>query len=180
MYEIEKRAQIKSVKKIKELIIKNGAKKIDEIQQKDIYFRSIFDKNKKGILRIRIKNDREVILTTKINVGRGDGKWEEKEIILPSKIDLNSLMKIIEFSFFRKEVTIIKKREKYKLSNLIINIDKIKKLGNFIEIEGIAKDKKDISRIRNKINNLLKQLGIPKDNIIDEGYVKLMLKRGSV
>lgn len=136
--------------------------------QEDYYYRGAF----KGVIRIR-KTDNKNELCYKCFDKEHKGLWIENETNIG---DPNVIEKIFKKMKLDKFLKIKKDRETtmivYKKSNVTINIDNIKGLGLFCEVELISeKNKKDV------LLKLIKELGIEKSRIINKGYVQLMLTR---
>jgi adenylate cyclase class 2 len=73
---------------------------------------------------------------------------------------------------FNKILSIKKEREIYRLDDFELCIDKVDKIGDFIEIEILKQNFN-----RTKLNNLMKKLGLAEDLIIEETYPELLIKR---
>jgi len=71
---------------------------------------------------------------------------------------------------FREFVKIQKKREKYDCNNIVLLFDKVKDLGEFVEIE--AKNRIG----EEEIYRLIKELKL-EDSIVKETYLELLLKK---
>ena len=74
--------------------------------------------------------------------------------------------------------TIIEKnREIYLYENVRIHLDKVKKLGNFLELEAVMDDKhNNRERETDKVNYLLEKLNIKDKDLISLSYENLMNK----
>jgi len=70
-----------------------------------------------------------------------------------------------------KIIEVHKTRTEYSFGKLTICVDNIKGLGSYIEIESL--DNKNFSK--KELINLIKKLNIEKNQIIDKGYVTIML-----
>ncbi len=158
--EIELRFPVNTFNEIRKRLIEIGASFIEKREDHDIYLRHILDKDKRWILRIRNWS----ILTVKTGE---EGKWREEEIKI--NIEKEKLLTFFEVLGFKKVLEIVKHRERWKFKEFEINLDDIKDLGKFVEIEG--KSWEDIKK-------LAKNLGI-KSKEIREGYVKLFERRRS-
>lgn len=170
--EIEIRAQLKNgldiIKKIKKMegIVYNGLK-----TEKDIYFKHKSDNERKLVLRIRQTGDKK-LLTFKAKSKKHDTAWPDIDLPLH---DSKTLRSILLSSDFEEVVKITKTRNSFKYGEYEINIDEIKELGSFIEIEARGNSKQR-NIIETNILSLLVNLGIPKTSIILKGYVPLAIE----
>ncbi len=81
---------------------------------------------------------------------------------------------------FRQWIKKIKSSEGYlhkKDKRIIIEINKVKHLGYFIEIEYLCQ-KYEMQKAKEKIRQVLKELGIKEKQIDNTGYTKMLWKRG--
>ncbi len=91
--------------------------------------------------------------------------------------DINMLQNIFDALDIEKIITIDKKRETYIYQNQFeIALDKIKDLGNFVEIEAID-IKGDMNELNNKLFLLADQIGIDTSQRLNNGYMWLLLKK---
>jgi len=138
---------------------------LGEFNQIDEYF---YDKKlgrtKDGyILRVR-KSQKGVFLTYKKLF---EDSWIEEETEIKDK---EAIKKIIQVIGLVPLVTINKTRLQFRVGDFEVNLDKVKNLGSFVEIELVSKD---ISLAKKKILELANKLGLK--NEIHKGYVPLML-----
>lgn len=99
----------------------------------------------------------------------GEKSWIEIESGIE---DADAVRKILENLGQAAYLEIVKKRQRGKVSNIEINIDDIKNLGHFIELEILKEEEK-----RGKeelIEFATEKLNVPTASIIHEGYVQLM------
>lgn len=153
--EIEIRAA--APKNIINLLNKIGAKKTSEYFQKDKYYML-----REGFI-FRIRNNK--IFTIKCNVDNRDNGWYEWEDEVKDTRKLEDILLKCGFKLFG---IINKKRRQYKYNNFKINLDDVKGLGHFIEIETFDYNKDNGLK---KIKNLMKEIGIKK--IINKGYINM-------
>lgn len=94
-----------------------------------------------------------------------------------NKSNINTAKNIIEILGFNEKCKIDKERKIYKKEDIIIVIDKVKELGDFIEIEIQSEPSKENEE---KLFNIMNQLNLTKDNIISGiGYPDLFLQQKS-
>ncbi|MCD2320121.1 class IV adenylate cyclase [Borreliella burgdorferi] len=169
MFEIESKAFIppKELKRI----IKLANKKFKFIKKEiktDIYY-----SNQKKIIRIRKLNTLEKIVTFKKKILDNNHTVEiNKEIEF--KIDsINNFLTLIKELKFKKLYKKIKKSLIYQTNNLNVEINEIKNLGFFLEIEKIINNQNDIDLAKKEIDNIINQFGL-KENIETRSYSELL------
>ncbi|EOA80088.1 class IV adenylate cyclase [Borreliella burgdorferi] len=169
MFEIESKAFIPT-KELKR-IIKLANKKFKFIKEEiktDIYY-----SNQKKIIRIRKLNTLEKIVTFKKKILDNNNTVEiSKEIEF--KIDsINNFLNLIKELKFKKLYKKIKKSLIYQTNNLNVEINEIKNLGFFLEIEKIINNQNDIDLAKKEIDNIINQFGL-KENIETRPYSELL------
>jgi predicted adenylyl cyclase CyaB len=157
--EIEIRAEAPAdiVKTLKKL----GAKKIREYSQLDKYY--MF---REGFI-FRVRNNR--LFTIKCNIDNRDNGWYEWESEIKEAAKLQDILLKCGFKLFG---IIDKKRQQYKYGEFEVNIDTVRGLGKFIEIEILRHDKDEGLR---KIKTLMRQIGIKK--LINKGYINIVREK---
>ncbi|ADQ30644.1 adenylyl cyclase CyaB, putative [Borreliella burgdorferi JD1] len=169
MFEIESKAFIppKELKRIIKLANKKF-KFIKEEIKTDIYY-----SNQKKIIRIRKLNNLEKIVTFKKKILDNNHTVEiNKEIEF--KIDsINNFLTLIKELKFKKLYKKIKKSLIYQTNNLNVEINEIKNLGVFLEIEKIINNQNDIDLAKKEIDNIINQFGL-KENIETRSYSELL------
>ncbi|WKC75508.1 class IV adenylate cyclase [Borreliella yangtzensis] len=169
MFEVESKAFIppKELKRIIKLANKKF-KFIKEEIKTDIYY-----SNLKKIIRIRKLNTLEKIVTFKKKIIDSNNTIEiNKEVEF--KIDnINNFLILMKELKFKKLYKKIKKSLIYQINNLNIEINEIKNLGFFLEIEKIVTNQNDIDLAKREIANIINQLGL-KENLETRSYFELL------
>ena len=169
--EVEIRAKTDDLNIVKERLLETGATEIGSELQIDEYFRhKSFDDNAHFVFRIR-KTEEKSFFTFKALNKEHDTGWHEFEFETENPATIKRTLINSDFESF---LTINKHRQKFIFKNFEINLDKIGELGDFIEVELISDDVEDSKR---KIKLFLLSLGIEEENMVEKGYVKLMLER---
>ncbi|AEW69055.1 MULTISPECIES: class IV adenylate cyclase [Borreliella] len=169
MFEIESKAFIPQ-KELKR-IIKLANKKFKFIKEEiktDIYY-----SNLKKIIRIRKLNTLEKIVTFKKKILDNNNAIEiNKEVEF--KIDnINNFLILIKELEFKKLYKKIKKSLIYQTNNLNVEINEIKNLGFFLEIEKIINNQNDIDLAKKEIHNIINQFGL-QENLETRSYFELL------
>lgn len=106
---------------------------------------------------------------------------QEFEFSLKGKEQVQDLLALFKDLGFTEWVKKIKWNETYKWKkdkNVAIELNRVKYLGYFIEIEYLAK-KADIERARNKLRKVMEELGIKPEQIDNTGYTKMLWYKGT-
>ncbi|MBB6042705.1 class IV adenylate cyclase [Borreliella yangtzensis] len=169
MFEVESKAFIPQ-KELKR-IIKLANKKFKFIKEEiktDIYY-----SNLKKIIRIRKLNTLEKIVTFKKKIIDNNNTIEiNKEVEF--KIDnINNFLILMKELKFKKLYKKIKKSLIYHINNLNVEINEIKNLGFFLEIEKIVTNQNDIDLAKREIASIINQLGL-KENLETRSYFELL------
>lgn len=105
-----------------------------------------------------------------------EGPKESKVIILKNSPD--SSLKEILVNSLGVLVVVDKEREIYFIDNVKFHLDKVKGLGDFMEIEAIDIDGTiGKEKLFSQCNNLLDTLKISKENLISKSYSDLLLHK---
>lgn len=167
---LEIKVPAKNLKKLRILVEKEGGKLIYSSKQIDVYY-----KLKNGRLKVRnsSKGEKSVIFYKRIE--DGSERWSNFEVIHVSNPE-----EWIRFfdNFLERLVIVNKHRTLYHLRNTRIHFDKVKELGNFVELEtkvvnGKLKAKKEFQQI-------IKLLELNPDEQILNSYSDLILKKGQM
>lgn len=185
-YEVETKVAIPDdeVKSLREKI-----RKIAKFEKKgkkaDDYFAIKFKKGyPKKAFRIRATKDEY-----EVNFKKWITRFWTKEIVvkqefefkLRGKEEVSDLLELFKDLGFKEWVKKIKKNETYKYKKdkkVSIEINNVKHLGYFMEIEYLAK-KSEVRKARNKILKVLEELQIPKNWIDNTGYTKMLWYKGT-
>ncbi len=182
MIEVERKAYLK------DLSILDKIKKISEYTEKstkkDTYFAPFaikrLDVYKDPIFRIRSKDGKNILSYKKKKI------VEKTEINIENEIDISSLDKPSLRSFFqyigfypfieKKKTTNLYKTKKNNF-DVSIEHNNIENLGEFIEIEILIDEEKDIEKANKAINDLFEKLEIQKEDIESKYYIDLLMEK---
>ena len=173
--EFERKAKLKQKQKVMEYIKTRNFTPSKTSHQIDTYFSK---PNRKDFIDkyLRIRQD----LINKKNsidyhIVRSDTATEEFE----SDVDnAEILMHILKGIGMELLCIVDKDRSTFRKDNVLIVIDQVKDLGDFIEIEVDADNEKEAEQI---IYNIFSELEINTDEIISgKGYPDLLLEKGGI
>jgi len=123
-------------------------------------------------LRIRKRGKTyEINFKQKLSYMKGIHAKNEHEFYVSDIIGFLNLIKDFGFKLWlRKE----KITELYKIkNNFHIEINKVKNLGWFLEVEYLS-TKKNINKAREQVLNIIKKLEIDKKDLVADGYTKML------
>ena len=106
---------------------------------------------------------------------------QEFEFKLKGKDEVEDLLELFKDLGFTEWVKKIKFNETYQWKedkHVSIELNKVKHLGYFIEIEYLAK-LKDLDKARRKIREVMKELGVKPEQIDNTGYTKMLWYKGT-
>jgi len=176
MIEVEAKIKISNPNDFKKKALSLGkflgkTKKID-----DYYTLESLKKYPKKSLRIRkIDHKYEINFKQKLSYVKGVHAKEESEFTVS---DIKGFLALIKDFGFKKYLVKEKHSQIYEISKLFhIEINNIKKLGWFLEIEYLTNEK-NIPKARRQILEIVRKLGISKKKIIKDGYTKLLWDKG--
>ena len=105
---------------------------------------------------------------------------QEFEFKLKGREQVDDLLALFLDLNFRQWVKKRKLSESYlhkKDKRIVIELNRVKHLGYFIEIEYLCK-KREMRKAKRKIRKVLKELGIKKEDIDNTGYTRLLWDKG--
>lgn len=176
MIEVEVKAHAPNLNEIEEKIVEIGASREGEEYQEDLYFNAPhrdFAQTDEAlrIRKIKKENSEETYITYKgakmDNVSK-TRKEIEVEVENPSKV-----ADILQSLSFRPVATVRKNRIIYTLGELIITLDKVHGVGDFVEIEKETAEGEDTKEALNEIFATYSKIGI-ENGFERSSYLELM------
>jgi adenylate cyclase class 2 len=172
--ETEVKIKLPNYKQVEKKIKNLGARPEGREHQVDIYYSlptgPLFIPPNPNRLRLRL-NKKSGKASFDFHISKSDTAAEEREVEVA---DYKIMKDILRGLKFRVNGIIDKKRIKYKYKKFNITFDLVRGLGNFMEIELMGGKIKDNER---KIYELIKALGIKKENISNERYLAMLRRR---
>lgn len=167
--EIEIKAELKDKKFVEKKLKQLGARYIGKKHQIDYYFSPPHMSYGGKGLYFRIRHD-SISMRSRLeyHISKSGHVGEEYEIDIS---DHRMALKILELLDFKPEVTIEKVRDTYQLRDVTIDLDKVKNLGNFIEIEILDQNPK---KSEEKILEMAARLGISQREFSEHNYFNQM------
>lgn len=172
--EIEVKAYADNLSRIEKRLKKLNARYMGNFVEVDKYFNSPVRDFAKSDEAFRIrKTNKGVFITYK--GPKIDAKSKTREEIELEICDNNSMEKLIKKLGFTHAYTVEKTRRKYAYRKFEITLDKVKNLGNFVEVESRGKD---IEKCRDSIIQFLASLNLCKYE--RKSYLELLLSKKKI
>jgi len=162
---------------VRSILQKLGAIKIGIENQSDTYFAAPYRDFAKTDEALRIRSlDGQAVLTYK---GPKLDKVSKTREELETSVDEATTAKILHALGFSDAGIVRKKREVFKAGEITVCLDAVEGLGEFLEVEIIAEDEKDLDTSREKLFELLKQFGAGEKDSIRTSYLEMVLGKNS-
>jgi len=166
MTNLEIKANCKDLKRIVGILNSLNVKFLSEGFQRDTYF-----KVSRGNLKLRETNNGEDYLIWYKRRKKAEPKLSEYYIYQTQKSqNLKNFLK----NAFGEKIIIEKIRKIYLYKNVRIHLDRVKGLGNFIELEAVlSKDGMD-KESKENMNFLVEKLCINKEDLLKSSYSEII------
>lgn len=176
MREIEVKAKVEDTKHVLAALSQTGVLIGEPVTQHDVvYARPGARDNdpEENWLRIRTENGTRTIFTLKRSVtGELDSIEHETEVA-----DEDELAKIIEYLGYHLYSDLTKTRQKARIGDVEICLDKVDQLGVFVEAEKMSDNDADANTVQSELWQVLDSLGVSRQSEVTEGYDVLMRKK---
>lgn len=168
LIDVEIKVKYEHHARVKKILEKKGAIFGGVDNQIDIYFKS-----PTGRLKLRKGNiENALVFYSRDNI-KG---IKPSEYYLYKSQEPEMLEEILKMAL-GELVTVEKKREMYFIDNVKFNLDEVKDLGKFIEIEAIGTDSSEIDKLDHVVREYVKLFDIQEKDIQSHSYSDLMLKK---
>ena len=160
--------------------IKKIARIIKKEKKSDFYFTIEKANYPRKAFRIRYNGKEYMVNFKKWLNNYKDNKIvvkEEFEFKINNKNDFLALMKDLGFVNWVRKTKITESYQHNKYPKVFIELNFVKHLGYFIEIEYLA-NKNEVENARRQVSRTIKELGINKKQIDNTGYTKMLWKKG--
>ena len=165
---LELKIKIDDLEKTFSQAINLGAKEYALLIQKDVYY-----KTDKGLLKLRIMPSHSEFIFYNRNEGEGN-RWSDYYLL---KIENEQNPEIFFNRIFDIVTTVEKERKVLMYDNTRIHIDKVKNLGEFLELETIVND--SLEEAIERFNFIVTELDLDVSRQIKKSYKDLMLENAS-
>ncbi len=147
--------------------------KLKGVRQVDTYMKHKADEDRILVIRIRRKDDKAILTFKTKSIGQTDTLWQDIDIPFDEP---DRLEDILMNSGYVYVALVDKVRDSFQYGEIEINIDNVRELGPYVEVEAIVEDEKQSESKKKELFALLKKLGVPKKDVVEKGYVPLMIE----
>lgn len=169
MREIEIKARVKNLAKLKQNLESKGIIFGPSLKQKDVSYGwpGVAGAAPGSVwLRIRAENDHKITFTLKKPVG-GELDNIEHETEVSNAKELESIINYLGYEI-HSELTKVRHKALYK--DIEICLDSVDGLGDFIEAEKLVEDDFAYDEVKQELWELFDELGISKNDEVTVGY----------
>ena len=163
----EFKARIKDEQRVRDALKTLNARSIGTDHQVDTYFRV-----PAGRLKVREGRIENALIFYRRSNARRARQSAVEMMLLPRR---NSLRAILERALATLAV-VDKRREIYFVKNVKIHVDRVRRLGRFLEVEAISRTG-DVKKIRSQARHFQQLFGITAKDIVAESYSDLILAK---
>ncbi|MFQ5531853.1 MAG: class IV adenylate cyclase [Candidatus Nanoarchaeia archaeon] len=180
-YEVETKVKVKNINELRKKV-----KQIATYKEKQVKSDEYFTLRKSGkyypekAFRIRKVSGKYIVNFKKWNKSLWDKQVvvkEEYEFELKHRDIFLLMLKDLGMYKWINKTKMSETYQYKKNSKLSIELNKVKKLGWFMEIEYLTKSKSEIKKAKILIKKVLKQLNIKQKDIDNTGYTKMLWGR---
>jgi len=173
MKNIELKVEVLNFHKAIKLLKKLGAKRQRSLAQIDTYFHSPC-----GRLKTREINQRSQELIYYQRPDLRESKISTYKVISLNPAELKLIKNILD-RLYRKWIVVKKNRDLWLFKHTRIHLDKVQKLGNFIELETVANEI-DIRSARREHKAIVRELQLLQFKKISRSYSDLLAARANM
>lgn len=177
MKEVEVKAKVSDLSKIRTLLEKKGVQFSDTVIQKDIIYCEEkvlprFGEFMSGSVFLRIRDTGDKVYFTLKKSESNELDSVERETIIS---DLKQMEDAILLMGYVEGARVNKMRRTGKYGDYEICLDEVEGLGSFIEVEVISD--KDASILQSEMFSFLEKLGIKKEDQVLKGYDTMLFNQ---
>jgi adenylate cyclase class 2 len=161
--------------KIRPVLMEMGASKIGVEEQSDVYFAAPYRDFAKTDEALRIRSlGGHSVLTYK---GPKLDKVSKTRVEIETPVDGTATAKIFHSLGFLEAGAVRKKRDIFRAGEIIVCLDAVEGLGEFLEVELDVEDKKDLESSRAELFKFLSQFGLSEKDSIRTSYLEMVLDK---
>ena len=171
--EIEIKLKVNNLDELEEKLKQAGCVFAGSIRQHDTLYSSDANLNKhEGHIAIRIRNENNVHKLTLKQQRSNEMDNIECETKVDNPESVNRMLEILGWK--KEEIEIIKNRKKGKLGEYEVCLDRVDKLGDYVELEKMTHDNDDPEKVREELFKALEPFGLTRNDEETKGYDTLM------
>ena len=163
---IEFKARCADHGRIREVLRKRDASFVGEDHQLDTYFRVPH-----GRLKLREGEIENALVFYSRPIQAGPKQSDVALAKVPAESDLRSVLE----KALGVMVAVDKRREIYFVENVKIHLDRVTRLGEFVEVEAIG-SAEEVEKLREQCDGFLREFGIKLEDLVEGSYSDLLMK----
>jgi adenylate cyclase class 2 len=173
---IEVEVKVKVVDDVEKLINTLGGVLIGVEEHVDVYFNhsSRDFKDTDEVLRLRKVNSHAELTYKGPRIGSVSKTREELTLVVDSFDTCREILRKLSFIEF---IELSKTRKIYRVDEFKINLDDVRGLGKYVEVEAEASSISDVPNVEGKIRRMLEKLGFREEQFIKKSYIELILEK---
>jgi adenylate cyclase class 2 len=173
---IEVEVKVKVVDDVEKLINVLGGVLIGVEEHVDVYFNhsSRDFKDTDEVLRLRKVNSHAELTYKGPRIGSVSKTREELTLVVDSFDTCREILRKLSFIEF---IELSKTRKIYRVDEFKINLDDVRGLGKYVEVEAEASSISDVPNVEGKIRRMLEKLGFREEQFIKKSYIELILEK---
>lgn len=166
---VEIKAKVDDPKKLRRY-----AKNLTKRPPKTLFQKDVFFYIKWGRLKLRFlsKTQGQLIFYQRNN----DTHARKSEYFIYETKNPGKLYQVLR-TILGEKIVVKKQRHLYLLGQTRIHVDKVEKLGNFMELEVVLKKNQSVSEGRKICHKIMQKLGIQQTDLIPYAYADLLEKK---
>ena len=179
--EVEVKARAHDLQALAKRALDIGGVFVCEVSQEDIYFRhpNMDLKDRDEALRLRQEGNSALLTFKGRKVGADAKMREEIEVSVSSFSEASAILKRLGFT---EGSMVRKKRRIYKVGDVIVSLDAVESLGDFVEVEAKAASASIetengvhiLEDAKAKVFDVVDRLGIPREKLSTASYLELL------
>ena len=171
-YEVEIKARVRDPNHFEARAAKLGLY-LKDSEKEDIYFRPVGETSPAPDTRYRLRRENETAVVTFKQKQVIDGFVVSDEVEF-SVDDLQSFFRFTHFIGFEPFVVKHKRSRVYQVGRTHIELNNVKHLGYFTEIEILCETEDEVSAARDEIMALLPELSLSKADLVEDSYIVMI------
>ena len=172
--EVEVKLKVSGLKRLEKMLLEKGASVLaKDVTEVDVYFehpcRKFLETDE--ALRVRVSNH-TVTLTYKGPRAKGEIKRRREITVTLGDVEKDDVLDLLETLGFKRVAVVRKKRSYYRLDKVVVSLDYVEGLGEFVELELVGPEANS-----NELVKLASDLGL-EWSPVQRTYLEMLLEEG--
>lgn len=167
-YEVECKAWIKDKRALLQAISARG-RFLRHEEKEDLYFGH--KRGQRIVFRLRSVNGKDLITIKKKRISQGMEVNRELEFAIPNREEFLQFMGYLGYLPLQKKQ---KSTDLFEVDGLSVEVNTLKGLGEFLEIELVCEHREEVPAARERIFELFASLGIARSDLEERSYRHLL------